>query len=84
MDWIWTFLPMGSSSVKTLPQVLILQAEKNCSFSQAVFFQKSISPNRRKGWRNDLLYQKLIRKYEDDETTNTEDSHFASFNSSLA
>ena len=28
-----------------------LQAEENYSFPQAVFFQKSISPDRRKGWR---------------------------------
>ena len=61
------------SPLKTRPQLFVITpyAEGNYSFSQAAFFQKSVSPNNKKGWRKlliatDLLYQNSVRKYEDD------------------
>ena len=87
MDWISTFLPMGSSSVKTLLQVLNIPfRQKKITHSPRQYFFKNLFPptEERGGGNYDLLYQKLIRKYEDDDTTNTEDFHFGSFNSSLA
>ena len=53
-EWIQAFLLLSpSSSLKTLPQVLIitLQVEENYPFLQAAFFRKFVSPNIRKEWR---------------------------------
>ena len=54
MRWIWIFLLMPPSLVKTLLQILVItlpQGEGNYSLSQATLFRKSVSPNSRKEWK---------------------------------
>ena len=66
MRWIWIFLLMPPSLVKTLLQILVItlpQGEGNYSLSQATLFRKSVSPNSRKEWKKIwFALSKLIQK----------------------
>ena len=63
--WQWTkmrqsrhFYSCTYSSLKTLPQVIIItsKAELNYSFPKAAFFRKSVSLNSRKEWGKPMIF----------------------------